>query len=192
MLLPKLGINSASYDLDRVGVDPARRVSNHSNLQFGHVGGFERPFTCQSGPDPDAGAAHSVCATPYVDQSDIPLFDSAPGVRICTPCTTRTPTPAWTASLTPIQITLGVNSRMVSSKPGAELMNVGMVQRCCWQTSESTRQHRTHHAAAFRPSIAGRHHRDPQLDTRWHLAVERHQAPHQNAAPSAFATRPAV
>ncbi len=131
MLLPKLSINSASYDLDRVGVDPARRVSRTiPTFSLDTLAVFERPVHLFNQDliqtlEPRIRYAR----TPYVDQSDIPLFDSAPrGSNLYSMYNENAYTGMDRIS-DANQITLGVNSRMVSSETGAELMNVGMVQK---------------------------------------------------------------
>ncbi|MGE5452850.1 MAG: LPS-assembly protein LptD [Acidobacteriota bacterium] len=131
MLLPRLSVNSASYNLDRALADGRREVSRTVptfSLDASVV--FERPLHLF-----DQDLVQTLepriryVRTPYVDQSDIPLFDSA--ARDFNQYSIYSDN-AYTGVdriSDANQATLGVTSRMLNADNGSEAMRLGVVQK---------------------------------------------------------------
>ncbi|HET8870510.1 MAG TPA: LPS-assembly protein LptD [Aquabacterium sp.] len=131
MLLPRLSLNTASYDLDRALADGRREVSRTVptfSLEASAV--FERPvhlFNQDLYQTLEPRIRY--VRTPYVDQSDIPLFDSA--ARDFNQYSIYSDN-AYTGVdrvSDANQLTLGVTSKMISTDTGAEAMRLGVVQK---------------------------------------------------------------
>lgn len=131
MLLPRLSVNTASYDLDQPLSDGRREVSRTVptfSLEASAV--FERPLYLF-----DRDLLQTLepriryVRTPFVDQSNIPLFDSsARDFNQYSIFSDNAYTGVDRVS-DANQITLGMTSRMINAADGSEAMRLGMVQK---------------------------------------------------------------
>ncbi len=131
MLLPRLSANTASYNLDQPLTDGRRAVSRTvPTFSLDASAVFERPLHLF---DQDLFQTLEprirYVRTPYVDQSDIPLFDSA--ARDFNQYSIYSDN-AYTGVdriSDANQVTLGVTSRMINADSGSEAMRLGVVQK---------------------------------------------------------------
>ncbi|MDE2078130.1 MAG: LPS-assembly protein LptD [Burkholderiales bacterium] len=130
-LLPRLSLNAASYSLDQPLTDGRREVSRTvPTFSLDASAVFERPLHLFSQDllqtlEP----RFRYVRTPYVDQSDIPLFDSA--ARDFNQYSIYSDN-AYTGvdRITDAnQVTLGVTSKLINASSGAEAMRLGVVQK---------------------------------------------------------------
>ncbi len=131
MLQPRLSVNAASYDLNASPSTTAKRLSKViPTFSLDSSAVFERPVHLfKQDLIQTLEPRIRYVRTPYVDQSDNPLFDSAPRSFNQYSMYNENAFTGVDRISDANQVTLGVNSRMLNPDNGAELMNVAVVQK---------------------------------------------------------------
>ncbi len=130
-LTPRLALNSTQYDLDQAlanGSRTASRTLPTFSLNAGMT--LERPATL-FGRDLTQTLEPRIqyVRTPYSDQSLLPLFDSAPRDFNQYAIYSENAYTGVDRVSDANQITMGVSSRLLDNKTGAEAMRFGVVQK---------------------------------------------------------------
>ena len=139
-LLPKLSFNAASYSLDRpvagVRSDATRVIPT---LSVDSAWTFERDAgwfgrTVRQTLEPRLLYAN----TPFVKQSDLPNFDSAPKDFNFESIFSENPFSGVDRVADGHQLTAGVTTRLLNPDTGAELLRLGIVQRYLFRDQQVT------------------------------------------------------
>jgi LPS-assembly protein len=129
---PKLMLQSTSYDLDRGGLNTGPRSATRTLPTFSLDSGFtlDRPVQL-FGRDLVQTLEPRLLyvRTPYKDQSNLPMFDTAPRDFNQYAIYSENGFTGVDRISDANQVTLGVTSRLLDDRTGAEALRVGIVQK---------------------------------------------------------------
>ena len=131
MLLPRLSINTASYDLDQALTNDSKHASRTiPTFSLDASAVFERPLHLFNQDIVQTLEPRiRYVRTPYVDQSDIPLFDSAKRDFNQYAIYSDNAYTGVDRISDANQLTLGVTSKLLNAGTGTEAMRLGVVQK---------------------------------------------------------------